>query len=124
MQQTALIKFRCWYCNRRYSMSDERIGNRFTCSCERELRVPKRSGGRCRVKSPVDWLVEAVVYGGGGALLGFGLSMLILSRWRGVAGLEWTGWLVAGHTLFGFLIGALGGERAIDWLGRSIRDRE
>jgi hypothetical protein len=31
------------------------------------LRVPKRNGGYCRVKTLVDWMVEAVVYGGGGA---------------------------------------------------------
>ena len=119
----SVIKFRCWYCHRRYSMSEERIGKRFTCSCERLLRVPRRDGGNCRVKSLVDWLVEAIVYGGGGALLGLGLALLILSQWRfGIprAG----GYFVLGATLTGFLAGTLGGERGVTWLGNWIRDRE
>ena len=119
-----MIQFRCWYCNRRYSKSEQQVGQRLTCSCERLLRVPKRSGGYCRVKSAVDWLVEAIVYGGAGALLGFGLAVLFLSQGRGFAmsGLSWV--LVAGLTLLGFLAGLLGGESGINWVGQLIRDRE
>lgn len=62
-----MIEFRCWYCSRRFVKSEKRIGERFTCNCRRMLRVPKRNGGYCRVKTLVDWMVEAVVYGGGGA---------------------------------------------------------
>ena len=50
----------------------------------RAIRVPRRSGGNCRVKTLVDRLVEAVVCGGGGALLGFCLAILILSQLRGL----------------------------------------
>jgi hypothetical protein len=63
------IHFRCWYCNKRYARAGDGIGERFTCTCKL-LRVPRRSGGNCRVKTPFDWLVETVVYGGGGALVG------------------------------------------------------
>jgi hypothetical protein len=52
-----MIHFRCWYCNRRYSRPEPQIGQRFVCSCRRPLRVPKRDGGNCRVKTPVDWTV-------------------------------------------------------------------
>ena len=74
-----MIRFRCWYCNKRYAVADERIGTRITCTCERLVRVPKRNGGPCRVRTPIDYLVEAIVYGGGGALLGLGLALLILA---------------------------------------------
>src|SRR5262245_10183435 len=75
-----MIQFRCWYCRRRYSLPESRIGERLTCSCTRRLRVPKRSGGSSRTKTAVDWLVEALVYGGGGALLGLGLALLVISQ--------------------------------------------
>src|SRR5438552_1833770 len=118
-----MIHFRCWYCNRRYRMSAERIGTRFTCSCKRLLRVPKRDGGRCRVKTIEDWLVEAVVYGGGGALLGLGLALVILSRWPwGAHSGSWR--FVLGTIVTGFLAGLLGGERGVDFIGRQIRDEE
>jgi hypothetical protein len=69
----------------------------------------------------MDWLVEAVVYGGGGALLGLGLALLIASRWRSQTLVMI---LVPGLTLAGFLAGALGGESGITWVGRMIRERE
>jgi len=88
------------------------------------LRVPKRNGGYCRVKTLVDWMVEAVVYGGGGAVLGFGFAVLCISRL-----LVRTNPLamipaVAGMTIFGFLFGLFGGEPAINWIGRLIRGSE
>ncbi|HZY84205.1 MAG TPA: hypothetical protein VFE78_05210 [Gemmataceae bacterium] len=123
-----MIAFRCWYCNKRYTVAEARVGERITCTCRYALRVPKRNGGNSRVKTPTDWLVEVVVYGGGGALLGCGLAVLILSqlpRLMGRGGLFEFAWaLVGGLTLLGFLFGTFGGERGINWVGRMIRDRE
>jgi hypothetical protein len=122
-----MIAFRCWYCNRAYRMPESRIGERITCACKYLLRVPKRSGGSCRVKSLVDRLVEAVVYGGGGGLLGLGLAILILSqagRFGILARVEETLLFTAGLTAGGFLFGLLGGERGINWIGQLIRHRE
>jgi hypothetical protein len=124
-----MIAFRCWYCGKGYVVAERRVGERIHCTCRRALRVPKRDGGNSRVKTPTDWLVEVVVYGGGGAFLGCGLAFLILSQLprltgRGTGLLE-VGWaFVGGLTLLGFLFGALGGERGINWVGRMIRERE
>src|SRR5262249_36539514 len=105
-----MIQFRCWYCNKRYAVADNRIGQQIACTCKNLLCVPKRSGGNCRVKTIVDRLVELVLYGGGGALLGLGLGLLLISRVRGVRlfGEVWT--LVAAFTAAGFVAGLLGGE--------------
>ena len=122
-----MIIFRCWFCGRRFGVPEARIGHRLTCTCKHELNVPKRSGGRCKVRRPVDWLIECVVYGGGGAVLGLGLALVVLfqipvfvvgGRWRE------SGLLIAGLTVAGFLLGVLGGERGINWIGRLIRARE
>jgi hypothetical protein len=116
------IQFRCWYCNRRHSMPPTKVRERFRCSCDNELRVPRYSGGKCRVKTPVDWIVEAAVYGGGGALLGLGLALLILAGFRGI--------ILRGEVLLlalpacGLLFGVLGGERGVNWIGRMIRGWE
>jgi hypothetical protein len=123
-----MIAFRCWYCGKRYAVAESRVGERITCTCRHLLRVPKRSGGNSRVKTAVDWLVETVVYGGGGALLGCGLAFLILSqlpRLMIVTGRLRYGWaLVGGLTLLGLLFGTFGGERGVNWVGRMIRARE
>lgn len=116
-----MIQFRCWYCNKRYAMPEHRVGERLTCTCSYLLRVPKRSGGNCRVKTPLDWVIEALLYGGGGAFLGFGLAILALSQMR-IVPLDWEPVLAC--TVVGFLVGLLGGERGIEWIGRIIRDRE
>jgi hypothetical protein len=117
-----MIEFRCWYCNRRFAKSEKRIGERFTCNCKRMLRVPKRNGGNCRVKTPVDWIVESVVYGGGGAFLGFGFAVLCVSRVpaRAVHSIP----IIAALTVFGFFFGLFGGEPGINWIGRLIRGSE
>jgi hypothetical protein len=119
-----MIQFRCWYCNRRYSVADNRAGDRLTCGCQRKVRVPAHSGGNSRVRTAVDWLVETVVYGGGGALLGFGLAILLLAKLRYLAPVldGWTAILVL--TAVGFLAGFLGGERGVNWVGGMIRARE
>src|SRR5437763_1208997 len=111
-----MIDFRCWYCNRRYWLPEQRIGERLSCSCKHELRVPKRSGGNCRVKALADWFVEALVYGGGGAVLGLLLSLLIMSQATVLSQLPYTGMIVPGLTVLGFLGGLLGGERFINWV--------
>lgn len=116
-----MLLFRCWYCNKRYAMPEERIGQRLVCTCQRRLRVPRRAGASSRDRTVVDWCVEFAVYGGGGALLGFLLGVVILSRVR----VTRYGWLlIVGLTAAGFLAGGLGGERAINWIGRMIRERE
>ena len=124
-----MIAFRCWYCGKGYIVPERRVGERINCTCRHVLRVPKRDGGNSRVKTPTDWLVETVVYGGGGALLGCGLAFLILSQLprlmgRGLVPLEAAWALVGGLTLLGFLFGAFGGERGVNWVGRMIRERE
>ena len=50
-------------------MRESRVGERIQCSCDNPLRVPRRSGGRCRVRTPVDWVVEIVVYGWVGQMI-------------------------------------------------------
>ena len=118
-----MILFRCWYCGKRYAVAEARAGERLTCSCKHLLRVPKQSGGRTKVLRPVDLLIESVVYGGGGALLGLGLGLLIVSRvpfFRLGGG----GRLIAALTVTGFLAGTFGGERGVNWVGRMIRSRE
>ena len=74
-----MIEFHCWYCNRRHTAPKGRVGERITCGCQYPLRVPKRSGGACRIKTGLDRFVEAAVYGGGGGLLGFALGFVLLS---------------------------------------------
>jgi hypothetical protein len=114
------VQFRCWFCNRRYTVSDLRVGERIVCNCERTVRVPKQSGGNSRAKTLLDWIVEAIVYGGGGALLGLGLALLILALFRVRAAVV----LLAVFPVIGLLIGLFGGERGINWIGRHIRDIE
>jgi hypothetical protein len=119
-----MISFRCWFCNKAYAVKESRVGERIRCSCGRPLRVPKRTGGNSRARTPSDWLIEGLVYGGGGAFLGFGLSLLLLMPVRGMATLVQFWLLVPTLTLLGFLVGLFGGEPAINWIGRIIRDRE
>jgi hypothetical protein len=122
-----VIRFRCWYCNKRYTVATERSGERLTCTCKRPLRVPQRSGGPCRVRTPIDYLVEGIVYGGGGALLGLGLGLLILAAcWRFLLfDIRHGAWiLIPVLTLVGFLVGLFGGEAGVNWIGRLIRAEE
>jgi hypothetical protein len=114
-----MIQFRCWYCNKGYMTPERRIGEEITCTCKRQLRVPKKSGGKCRVKTLTDWIVEFVVYGGFGGLFGLGLGFFA-ARGPSMARLV----IIIAATLGGFCIGAFGGEPGINWIGRMIRNRE
>ncbi len=123
------ICFRCWYCNRRYDLGADQVGERLTCNCGERLRVPKRSGMSSRDKRLIDWCVEFVIYGGGGGLLGFGLGALIVSKLLAAWwGFWWGSWesalIVGGTTIVGFVAGGLGGERGVNWLGSKIRSWE
>ncbi len=116
-----MIYFRCWYCNRAIVKPDELAGKRFACSCGRRAKVPRRSGGSSKVRSLSDWLVESLVYGGAGALVGFMLSVMIFTRIPLVRRpIEVTIAMIA----FGLVVGTLFGERGINWLGQKLRDRE
>jgi hypothetical protein len=112
-----MIAFRCPYCNKHYRISEEKIGAKILCSCKELMRVPRRSGGSAKYRSVGDRLIEFVVYGGGGAVLGFCFGCLC-ARWL----LRWR--VIAFCTVAGFAAGALGGERGVDWIGRRIRDRD
>jgi hypothetical protein len=118
-----MIKFRCPYCRRSYLVSEEKIGEKRQCGCGETLRVPRRSGGSARHRTVGQRLIEIFVYGFGGAFLGFLLGMMPLyTLGRYSFRLGWQiGLYVA---VAGFLIGALGGEKGIDWIGRKLRDRD
>ena len=119
------IQFRCWYCNRKHTMPYKKIGKQFRCACSNELRVPRYSGGNCRVKTLADWAIESAIYGGGGALLGTGLALLLLAGLRGFILTATGAWIILlPLPVLGFLLGLLGGERAINWVGRIIRGVE
>ncbi|HEX3146919.1 MAG TPA: hypothetical protein VHR66_02385 [Gemmataceae bacterium] len=118
-----MILFRCWFCGKKYGVVDTRVGERMTCSCKHLLKVPKENNGRCKVLRPVDLLIESVLYGGGGALLGLGLGLLIVSRIP-IFRLGGGGKTIAVLTIIGFVAGTFGGERGVNWVGRMIRSRE
>src|SRR5688572_5280312 len=113
-----MIQFRCWYCNKWYAVDDARARERFRCGCGSRVKVPRRSGGSSRARTLTDWTVEIVVYGGCGAVLGFGLGVLLLSR---LPVLRRAKEIVLGLTVLGLLAGALFGEAGINWVGRRIR---
>src|SRR5437763_15934724 len=115
-----MILFRCWKCHRKYTKADDRVGEQFVCGgCQNTIRVPKKSDGNSRVRTLGDWLIEVVVCGGGGAVLGGGLGLFIVSRAQFM--IVQAGWgIIAGLALFGFLLGALGGVRGLDLIGSII----
>lgn len=118
-----MIQFRCSYCHRKFGMKDELIGTEFSCgTCRRQLRVPKRNQGNSRVRTRLDWLIEFVLCGGAGAILGFCLAVFVVLR----LGLPFRFMearltIVASCVLVGFILGALGGIRGLDWMGRRVR---
>jgi hypothetical protein len=121
------VFYRCPSCGKRSTVPEARAGERVTCTCGDRLRIPKQSGDARKVKGLVDRLVEFAVYGGGGGLLGFLFAFFVLSRLVVISarvGTSYSLYLIAGCTLAGLLIGGLGGEPAINWIGRFIRSRE
>jgi cell division protein FtsX len=100
-----------------------RQNQRYDCSCGRTLKIPKRSGGSSRAWTATDYLVECFVYGGGGAIIGCALGVLIAMRLPVPVGKP-TKYIVATFAVLGLLVGAVGGEPAINWIGRWLRDRE
>ena len=116
-----MIEFRCWYCNRCHKAPKDRVGERITCHCGYPLRVPRRSGGKCRIKTPLDWLVQAVVYGGAGGLFGLGLDALLGSSFRFWMRQPNPCLTLVALPVGGVLIGFLGGERVVGWVAGIIR---
>jgi hypothetical protein len=116
-----MILFRCWFCNRAFTRPDEEVGIRFLCKCGRHARVPRRSGGSSKAWTLTDWLIETVVYGGCGAVVGFGLGVLMVGEFPAFRrSFE----ILGGMTLAGLLVGVLFGEAGLNWIGRQLRDRE
>jgi hypothetical protein len=120
-----IIRFRCWYCNRKHVAGWDQAGERRVCQCGERYRVPRQPGLALRDKTPIDWLVGFVVYGGGCALMGLGLGLLLASKlffrrlffWESLV-------MVGGLTVAGLLIGGLFGERGVNWIGSYIRSAE
>jgi hypothetical protein len=86
------------------------------------LRIPKKSNGPSRDRSWGDFAIEAVVYGGGGALLGFLGAFVVLFQFQAIAFIRQPRLVIGLCTLLGFLIGLFGGEAGINWIGRRMRD--
>jgi|GEM_PF-2778380 len=117
-----MIEFRCWFCHRKYLVSEDKIGKRRICSCGRRINVPRFDGGSSRARTLGEWLIEAIIYGGG-------LSLLCMAVACGLGGRGFNPRLVNVYFVLvcgavGFLAGALGGETVIDWVGRRIRKWE
>jgi hypothetical protein len=120
-----MIEFRCWYCNRRHEEPKRLIEQRITCGgCGYPLKVPRRSGGNCRIRTLTDVLVENLVYGGFGAIIG------MIPGCAGLAGLSspqrynphaydpyW--WL---FPICGCLFGIAAGNGWTRWLAPLFRD--
>lgn len=121
--KAARIWFRCWYCNRGFTATADRVGAVMPCPCGHRVRVPRRSGGNSRHRSVLDWLVEGLVYGGAGAAMGFGLGWVLLTQFQLVRVPGLRGLLLPALSVAGFLAGLFGGEPAINWMGRTLRDR-
>jgi len=114
------VRFRCWKCRHRFSVARNRIGAKLQCDCGEDVRVPGCDHGNCRVRTLVDRLIEAVLCGGGCALLGF-LAVGYAFPFAGLRLLPGgIGYVVIGCGLFGLLLG----ERALDLIGAFLRARE
>jgi hypothetical protein len=116
------IRFRCWYCNRKHVAGWDQVGERRVCNCGERYRVPRRAGIARRDKRLLDWVLEFVIYGGGGGFLGGLFGVVILSRAR-TRSWEVMALVIGGLACFGFLAGALFGERGINWLGEQFDSR-
>ena len=122
MGRKGLIRFRCWYCNRKHTAGWDMVGDRRVCNCGERYRVPRRDGVSKRDKTVLDWFLEFVIYGGGGAFLAGLLGFAVASRMRG-SGWQPRVFIIAGFASVGFLIGALFGERGINSIGELFDNR-
>src|ERR1022692_2789919 len=118
MAKRGTIRFRCSWCNKRHAVGGDQVGVRLACTCGERMRVPRWSGMSSRDKRLSDWCIETLVYGGGGAVVGFlaGIAVIITARKPGY----WNapGWelasIVGAATLIGFSAG-LFRERLVHW---------
>jgi hypothetical protein len=116
-----MILFNCWYCNRRHTATEAQIGEKRSCGCGRMVRVPSRGGGPSTCKSVTEVLIERLVYGLGGGLIGLILGLVIAHE---VATFRTWLYYIGALTVTGLVAGALGGEAGINWIGRKMRQRE
>lgn len=116
-----MIQFRCSSCGKKYLVAETRIGELLTCSCKQDLKVPRRSGKSAKYRTWSALFIEMLVYGTGGAMLGFLFGIVLVSQLYTFR----TGkYVIVLLTMTGLFIGTLGGERGINWIGSKIRDRE
>ncbi|HEY7308452.1 MAG TPA: hypothetical protein VH643_03720 [Gemmataceae bacterium] len=121
MGRKGLIRFRCWYCNRKHVAGWDQVGVKRVCNCGERYRVPRNPGIAWRDKNVLDRLLEFAIYGSGGAFL-CGLPALMILRLVRTCSFEAILLVLAAVLCFGFLIGALFGERGINWIGSLFRD--
>jgi hypothetical protein len=123
MMRAGKIHFCCWYCNRKLAAGLDRVGERRVCNCGHRYRVPPRDGIARRDKTPLDWLLEFVIYGLGGGFFGL-LFGLIVFRFvaRSLSGGSARLMLIAVPVIVGGLVGGLFGERGINWIGSFLRN--
>jgi hypothetical protein len=121
MGRKGLIRFRCWYCNRKHVAGWDQVGEKRVCHCGERYRVPRNPGDIAwRDKSLLDRLLELAIYGTGSALLCGLPALAILARVRPCGYLA-AGVILATTIFIGFTIGALFGERGINWIGSRLR---
>jgi hypothetical protein len=123
MGRKDVIRFRCWYCNRKHIAERDRIGEQRTCNCGERYRVPRRSGVSDRDRSVVDFLLEFVLYGLAGGVMCAFVGFVIYARTRILPGVEGLVFLVAVPGLVGFLIGGFFGERGVEAIRSYFADR-
>lgn len=115
---TEPLIYRCPWCDRAHHATAKHIGRVRQCQgCQTRLRVPAQNGVARRCPHWHERLIELVVYGFGGAFLA-ALPALLLTRLL-PSGSYFA--LVGGLAAAGFVIGGLGGERGVNWLGQQLR---
>ncbi len=122
MGRKGLIRFRCWYCNRKHVAGWDQVGEKRVCHCGERYRVPRYPGDIAwRDKGLLDRFLEFAIYGTGGAFLCGLPALVILARVR-PCGYVASGVILATTIFLGFTIGAFFGERGINWIGSRLRD--
>jgi hypothetical protein len=131
MGRKGLIRFRCWYCNRKHVAGWDQVGVRRVCHCGERYRVPRNPGDIAwRARGLHEWLLEFVLYGLGGALLAslifLAIVLLPLRIFLGVdpfVGGAMTLILLGITAVLGFLAGVVFGERGINFISSLWDDR-